>query len=120
MVATGGNAARKADRLSPYRWGAAAMADFDGEKPVILVISDDLSFRKELAEVVNKAGCSVLCFGDERSTKAAISQAAHFEIAIIDLLLPRDGWIDYVQSVRDRSPQPGIFVVNKKISSKAR
>ena len=79
------------------------------KKPSLLIVDDDAPIRKLLERIALRAGFEV---GMAKDGIEALEQLAerHYDIAIVDLMMPRLSGYDLVQQVSTMNPRPVILV----------
>ena len=65
------------------------------EKKKILIIDDELSLRRALQNLFEKNNYEVTCLGSKKEFKD-LSSSAHFDLAIVDVILPDGNGMDLI------------------------
>ncbi len=79
------------------------------KKTSLLIVDDDKAVRRLLARVAERAGFEVDTAKDGVQA-LEILQRKQFEIAIVDLMMPRMSGYDLVQKISTLSPRPVVIV----------
>jgi len=76
--------------------------------PTVLVIEDDSAIRRGVTDALRFSGYEVL-EGADGSTGLELALRSHYDLLLLDLVLPRLGGFEILKSLRDR--RPGIPVI---------
>ena len=79
------------------------------EKVAILIVDDDAPIRKLLERVALRAGFDVDCAKDGLDA-LELMKRKHYDIAIIDLMMPRLSGYELVQEISGLEPRPVVIV----------
>jgi len=89
-------------------------------KPPLLIVDDDKAVRRLLARVAERAGFDVDTAKDGVQALEMLGQK-QYDIAIIDLMMPRLSGYDPVQKISTLTPRPVVIVatalMNRDIAS---
>lgn len=99
----------------PRAWVRSAPARLDtlgGRTRLVLVVDDDRTIRKLLAQALSKEGAEVLLAGDgEEGLALAIAQDRPLDLLVTDLVMPRLNGRDLADALLQRQPDlPILFV----------
>ena len=78
-------------------------------KPPLLIVDDDKAVRRLLARVAERAGFDVDTAKDGVQALEMLGQK-QYDIAIIDLMMPRLSGYDLVQKISTLTPRPVVIV----------
>ena len=98
-----------ADVVNPGTASAIDPVDLERETPDlltvghILVAEDDSINAKLISNLLRKAGCRVTLVGDGVEALEA-ARAAEFDLALIDLRMPRMDGLDFARAYREQEP----------------
>ena len=81
----------------------------DAEKVPLLIVDDDKAIRNLLAKVAQRAGFAVETAKDGQEALEMIQQN-HYEIAIVDLMMPRLSGYELLQHLSTIDPRPTVIV----------
>lgn len=96
--------------------GGAKMLDFDGDKPVVLVIGTDHGIRTLIVENIRKASYSALQMTCGPHVLDEIVHVVHFEVAVIDVnCFENHAGAELTRIIHDRSPEVGIIITSENI-----
>ena len=79
------------------------------DKPSLLIVDDDAPIRKLLERIALRAGFEVTCAKDGIDALEQLADRS-FDIAIIDLMMPRLSGYDLVQKISTMTKRPIILV----------
>jgi len=79
------------------------------KKTSLLIVDDDKAVRRLLARVAERAGFEVDTAKDGVQALEML-QRAQYEIAIVDLMMPRMSGYDLVQKISTLTPRPVVIV----------
>jgi DNA-binding response OmpR family regulator len=79
------------------------------KKTSLLIVDDDKAVRRLLARVAERAGFEVETAKDGVQALEMLQQK-HYEIAIVDLMMPRMSGYDLVQKISTLDPRPVVIV----------
>ena len=82
------------------------------DKPVILVVDDEESYRDALSIALDREGFSVITAADGAEALAAFDRD-HPVLVLLDVMLPKMSGIDICREIRSRSSVPIIMVTAK-------
>ena len=82
------------------------------DKPVILVVDDEESYRDALSIALGREGFSVITAADGAEALAAFDRD-HPVLVLLDVMLPKMSGIDICREIRSRSSVPIIMVTAK-------
>ena len=82
------------------------------DKPVILVVDDEESYRDALSIALDREGFSVITAADGAEALAAFDRD-HPVLVLLDVMLPKMSGIDICLEIRSRSSVPIIMVTAK-------
>ena len=85
-------------------------------KTPILIVDDDKTIRKLLERVALRAGFEVDCARDGVEALEMIEKKT-YEIAIVDLMMPRLSGYELVQRISTMNPRPAVLVATAMASS---
>ena len=85
-------------------------------KTPILIVDDDKTIRKLLERVALRAGFEVDCAKDGVEALEMIEKK-NYEIAIVDLMMPRLSGYELVQKISVLDPRPAVLVATAMASS---
>ena len=77
--------------------------------PHILVVDDDREIRELLARFLEKHGLRVTAARDAREARRALPNA-HFQLIVLDLMMPGESGLDFARFVRSTSDTPIIML----------
>jgi DNA-binding response OmpR family regulator len=83
----------------------------------LLVVDDDAAIRKLLQRIALRAGFSVDTAADGLQALEMIRNK-HYDIAIIDLMMPRLSGYDLVQKIADMKSRPCLIVASAATDAK--
>jgi two-component system OmpR family response regulator len=75
----------------------------------ILVVDDDREIRTLLRDYIEKNGFRATAAGDGKETRRALRNA-HFDLIVLDLMLPHESGLDICRSLRATSAIPIIML----------
>ena len=84
-------------------------------KAPLLIVDDDKAVRRLLARIAERAGFNVDTAKDGLNALELLEKN-QYEIAIIDLMMPRMSGYDLVQKISTMSPRPVILVATALMS----
>ncbi len=79
------------------------------KKPPLLIVDDDRAVRRLLARVAERAGFDVDTAKDGVQALEML-QNKHYDIAIVDLMMPRLSGYELVQKISAITPRPVVIV----------
>ena len=79
------------------------------EKVALLIVDDETAIRKLLAKIAERAGFAVDTARDGLEALEMLGRK-NYEIAIIDLMMPRLSGYELVQKISALSPRPTVIV----------
>lgn len=82
------------------------------DKPVILVVDDEESYRDALSIALDREGFSVITAADGAEALTAFDRD-HPVLVLLDVMLPKMSGIDICREIRSRSSVPIIMVTAK-------
>lgn len=78
-------------------------------KPSLLIVDDDAPIRKLLERVALRAGFEVACAKDGIEALEMMAEKP-YDLAIVDLMMPRLSGYDLVQKISTMNPRPIVLV----------
>jgi two-component system OmpR family response regulator len=78
--------------------------------PLILVVDDDVSLRREVAGYLTENGCEVETAGDSREMDAALARQP-FDIVILDIMLPGEDGLSICRRMSVKG-SPSILIMS--------
>ena len=78
----------------------------------ILVVDDELSVRESVGYALEQEGFEVTLAADGEEAEGSIS-SDHFDLLILDIMMPGKSGLDVCRDVRSRSPVPIILLTAK-------
>ncbi len=92
------------------------MNNFDGEKPVVLVIGRDKQIADLNVAEIERGGYSALQMGDKTYVLDEVARIRHFEIVAIDVKsFENHVGAKLALTIRDRYPKVGIVITSEDI-----
>jgi two-component system phosphate regulon response regulator OmpR len=85
---------------------AAAQAD---DAPHVLVVDDDQRLRALLRRYLSENGFRVTTAGDAAEARAHLA-AMHFDLLVLDVMMPGENGLDLTQSLRETSQMPILLL----------
>jgi two-component system, OmpR family, response regulator len=83
----------------------------------LLVVDDDAAIRKLLQRIALRAGFAVDTASDGLQALEMLHQK-HYDIAIIDLMMPRLSGYELLQKIGEMNPRPCLIVASAATDSK--
>lgn len=81
-------------------------------KPLsILIVDDDVFFRKSIELLLQRAGHQVRCAGDVRTAITAIKET-DFDVILTDMLIGEDDGIDVLRAASAKQPRPRVIAMS--------
>lgn len=90
-------------------------------RPRVLVVDDDATLRSAYRRVLARSFDTVLVGGGEEAL-ALLDQGEHFDVLLIDLLMPRMDGVELHRAIMARSPELDpriVFVTGGETSQRA-
>lgn len=89
-----------------------AQVDEELERPLALIVDDDLDFCESLRDILADKGLRVGLANDE-SAAAKLIQSRHPHVVVLDVVLgPDSDAARILQTIRESSPESGVIVVS--------
>ena len=85
----------------------------------LLVVDDDAAIRKLLQRIALRAGFAVDTASDGLQALEMLRKK-HYDIAIIDLMMPRLSGYELVQKIGEMNPRPCLIVASAATDAKSR
>jgi two-component system OmpR family response regulator len=79
------------------------------EHPHLLIVDDDREIRSLLSQYLQKEGMRVTAVGDATEMRRAMERA-HFDLLVLDLMLPGEDGLSICRELRTRSQLPVIML----------
>jgi hypothetical protein len=92
------------------------MSNFDGEKPVVLVIGRDKQLADLNVAAIERGGYSALQMGDKTYVLDEVARVKHFEIVAIDVKsFENHVGAKLTLTIREKYPKAGIIITSEDI-----
>jgi two-component system OmpR family response regulator len=79
------------------------------QKPHILVVDDDREIRNLLRDYLEKSGFQATAVPDGDEARRVLARA-HFDLIVLDLMLPKQSGLEIAREIRQRSDVPIIML----------
>lgn len=79
------------------------------QKPHILVVDDDREIRNLLRDYLEKSGFQATAVPDGDEARRVLARA-HFDLIVLDLMLPKQSGLEIARELRQRSDVPIIML----------
>jgi two-component system, OmpR family, response regulator len=76
----------------------------------LLIVEDDSEMRDLLRKVLEKEGYQVSVAADGREATASLCRHL-FDLVVTDMLMPEDGGLELLRSIRERHPTLPVIII---------